>query len=166
MINTKLFGLSGQVINWLESYLIGWTSYVSIEIYLRRVLLAAQREFHRAQFLDHAHLFSTCTPPVSRLSFLHIHCSICVTSIQMIRSCMHPSIRHLTTISTTCSHEYRRHLENNLLFILSKREALITGRHATTSHKVRDVHSCDSDNTINGLDRPYRVWSWFACYNR
>ena len=123
---TELFGLSGQVINWLESYLTGRTSYVSIGN-RRSSTVNCTTGVPQGSVLGPL-LFSIFTSPVSHLiSSFNVLCHQYADDTQLYTSIDLSSDHDIINLSDCADAVTRWHLENNLLLNPSKTEVLITG---------------------------------------
>lgn len=123
---TELFGLSGQVINWLESYLTGRTSYVSIGN-CRSSTVNCTTGVPQGSVLGPL-LFSIFTSPVSHLiSSFNVLCHQYADDTQLYTSIDLSSDHDINNLSDCADAVTRWHLENNLLLNPSKTEVLITG---------------------------------------
>jgi len=121
---TELFGLSGQLIDWFESYLTGRTMQLHFCWQLSFVYCLLQNRSSTG--------FISWTTPVFRVYHICQSSYICIQRVMSpIHSCIHPLICRPTMTSTTCRTVLmhicaRWHLENNLLLNPSTTEALVT----------------------------------------
>jgi Reverse transcriptase (RNA-dependent DNA polymerase) len=123
---TELFRLSGQVINWLESYLSGRTSHVSIGN-CRSSTVNRSTGVSQGSVLGPL-LISIFTSPVSHLiSSFNVLCHQYADNMQLYTSIDLSSDHNINNLSDCTDAVTRWHLENNLLLNSSKTEVLITG---------------------------------------
>jgi Reverse transcriptase (RNA-dependent DNA polymerase) len=122
----ELFGLSCQVINWLDSYLTSRTSYVFIGN-CRTSTLNCSTGVTQGSVLGPL-LFSIFTSPVSHLiSSFNVLCHQYADDMQLYTSIDLSSDHDINILSDCTDAVTRWHLENNLLLNPSRTEVLITG---------------------------------------
>ena len=112
---TELFRLSDQVINWLESYLTGRTSYFSIGNH-RSSTVHSKTGVSQGSVLGPL-LFSIFTSPLSRLiTEFNVSCHQYADDTQLYTSINVLCADDINNLSSCASAVTRGHLENSLLF--------------------------------------------------
>ena len=146
--SNELFGLAGQVISWLESYLSGRTNYIAVGN-CRSSAVSSTSGVPQGSVLGPL-LFSIFTTPVGRLiSVFNVSYHQYADDTQLYTSVDLSSDKDIINLSNCADAVTKWHLVNMLLLNPSKTEVLITG----TRQQVAKFDSAPTGtNTIQFAD--------------